>query len=963
MAGVSFRVGDCVFVQNEDSSNPYDTEECDIARILKCYDSGERKDNRRAVVKWYSRMNVVNLRERKRVSQGVPRIATDIEVVREERSFETDIDVESVHSMCCVEEALSSTDPFSVRRPAGVLGPLYVCRFSYEGKKPKLFPFECEEDLYNFPSERTSARRSLATDLTNVETNSTASPQQPRKKFSKISNKENSGTPIEEVQAKDKTPQKAPVGGNSSASRSLKRQLSSTPEPENAQSKRIKMSSHEEKKDSRMKSQPNKSHDSLSSTDDIVERVTNSGRTLKVLCYKMFSNGEIDRNGVLTSPKSKANLTPSSCTPKKQSPDKSNVLKNKSNDTINEQKSPSEKLDSIKKIGKVRGLKGNEISDLLGGGSDSELSDAGDDEIESDSDAEEISGKNARRQCEKKVAEKVKPKESSLNDVKEVQKDKTGENKVKVYKCQECKATFASKEERQSHKDHHCNSKEGFLSKTPKSHPHPQMKNVIVSDTAEGKSLGGKTEKLDRRGKRYKCLDCGLTFGSIQERNDHELEHDEDFKLLQATPPRKTQLKNTGTPSKTVRTPKSSKKSAAKPNMPARDKPVDCPNTPLEQARAKLHVSAVPDSLPCREDEFQQIYSFVEGKLYDGTGGCMYISGVPGTGKTATVKEVVKILQDASQEGDLPPFSFLEVNAMRLTEPHQLWVQVWKGLTGNKVTAEHASSLLEKRFSTATARRETTLLLVDELDLLWTRKQDVMYNLFDWPCRPGSKLIVVAIANTMDLPERIMMNRVSSRLGLTRMTFQPYTYKQLQEIVLSRLLGIDAFDPDAVQLVARKVAAVSGDARRALDICRRATEIAENEKLSATPMKSPFKRKALVGMMQVDAALKEMFTSPKITAIRSCSVMEQFVLRGIVAEFTRTGLEEAVFGRVLEQYSSLCRFEGIEPLTCSAVMRTVNHLSSYRLVLTEHSRQDLNLRLRLNISMDDVNYALQGAAK
>ena len=89
-----------------------------------------------------------------------------------------------------------------------------------------------------------------------------------------------------------------------------------------------------------------------------------------------------------------------------------------------------------------------------------------------------------------------------------------------------------------------------------------------------------------------------------------------------------------------------------------------------------------------------------------------------------------------------------------------------------------------------------------------------------------------------------------------------------QEIVLSRLLGIDAFDPDAVQLVARKVAAVSGDARRALDICRRSTEIAERQKLPRTPMKSPLKRKALVGMMHVDAALKEMFTSPKITAIR-----------------------------------------------------------------------------------------------
>jgi len=40
---------------------------------------------------------------------------------------------------------------------------------------------------------------------------------------------------------------------------------------------------------------------------------------------------------------------------------------------------------------------------------------------------------------------------------------------------------------------------------------------------------------------------------------------------------------------------------------------------------------------------------------------------------------------------------------------------------------------------------------------------------------------------------------------MTRMTFQPYTHKQLQEIVLSRIKGIRVFDEDAVQLVARKV--------------------------------------------------------------------------------------------------------------------------------------------------------------
>ena len=40
----------------------------------------------------------------------------------------------------------------------------------------------------------------------------------------------------------------------------------------------------------------------------------------------------------------------------------------------------------------------------------------------------------------------------------------------------------------------------------------------------------------------------------------------------------------------------------------------------------------------------------------------------------------------------------------------------------------------------------------------------MLYNLFEWPTRRLARLIVLAIANTMDLPERVMMKRVSSRL-------------------------------------------------------------------------------------------------------------------------------------------------------------------------------------------------------
>jgi origin recognition complex subunit 1 len=55
---------------------------------------------------------------------------------------------------------------------------------------------------------------------------------------------------------------------------------------------------------------------------------------------------------------------------------------------------------------------------------------------------------------------------------------------------------------------------------------------------------------------------------------------------------------------------------------------------------------------------------------------------------------------------------------------------------------------------------------MDELDQLVTAKQDVVYNFFNWPTIVGSRLVVIAVANTMDLPERVMTGRVRSRLGM-----------------------------------------------------------------------------------------------------------------------------------------------------------------------------------------------------
>ena len=72
----------------------------------------------------------------------------------------------------------------------------------------------------------------------------------------------------------------------------------------------------------------------------------------------------------------------------------------------------------------------------------------------------------------------------------------------------------------------------------------------------------------------------------------------------------------------------------------------DSEQSPLARASARLRLSAVPSRLPCREEERKHILEFVDRAVRaGGLGAAMYISGMPGTGKTATVHEVIATLQ------------------------------------------------------------------------------------------------------------------------------------------------------------------------------------------------------------------------------------------------------------------------------------------------------------------------------
>lgn len=370
-------------------------------------------------------------------------------------------------------------------------------------------------------------------------------------------------------------------------------------------------------------------------------------------------------------------------------------------------------------------------------------------------------------------------------------------------------------------------------------------------------------------------------------------------------------------------------------------------SSPFQIARNQLHVSSVPAALPCREEEFSTVYSHLEAAITDGSGSCIYISGTPGTGKTATVREVVAQLNASVMAEELDDFIFVEINGMKVTDPHQSYSLLWEALRGDRVSPSHALELLEREFSTPSPRRVPCVVLMDELDQLVTKNQSVMYNFFNWPGLRHSRLIVLAVANTMDLPERTLSNKISSRLGLTRITFPGYTHDQLMQIIQSRLEGVpgNIVHPDAVQFAARKVAAVSGDARRALDICRRAVEIAESDALAresdstpTTPSKTGrnAKNKAvsddtangsalqkrtgleartgIVTIATIKQAINEATSSPLQQYLRALPLASKMFLAALLARIRRTGIGEAMLGDVIEEAKRLGLMSQLEPV-------------------------------------------------
>lgn len=342
----------------------------------------------------------------------------------------------------------------------------------------------------------------------------------------------------------------------------------------------------------------------------------------------------------------------------------------------------------------------------------------------------------------------------------------------------------------------------------------------------------------------------------------------------------------------------------------------------LIKAKKVLGTGTELKALPCREEEFYQLYHRLEDSISSQHGCCIYVSGTPGVGKTATIREVIKQLsaQMTIQSNGIKMFNYVEINGLKLIKPQSAYEVLWKKISGESTSTSNALNFLQQHFETVEGEEEVIdeysnklplVVLLDELDQIVTRNQAVMYNFFNWPTYQNSRLIVIAVANTMDLPERLLTNKISSRLGLSRIQFTSYSYEQLSEIIKHRLEQLSKQNDklliakDAIEFASRKVASVSGDARRSLMICIRAVEIAEAEFMSkSNEEKKQLNGKYTVTIMHIMKAVNETSSSPVTGYLNSLSFLSKLVLASIMLRKKRSGIAEIQVGEVYDELSN-----------------------------------------------------------
>lgn len=253
------------------------------------------------------------------------------------------------------------------------------------------------------------------------------------------------------------------------------------------------------------------------------------------------------------------------------------------------------------------------------------------------------------------------------------------------------------------------------------------------------------------------------------------------------------------------------------------------------------------DTLVGRESEAAAFSKFLTSSIAEKKCSSLYVSGPPGTGKTAQVNLTLDHLFKG-QQGNVRDSTILvmRVNCMAISKPENIFHEIHSHVTGQSSGRKKTFDDLYEQLLAGSGALTTLVVVLDEMDYLITKDQQVLFQLFHCASHLKSsvlatKLVLVGISNALDLTDKFLPRLRSNGFNPESLQFLPYTGDQIKKVILSKLNSLGEEDkengpaatplmhPAAVQLCCKKCAAVTGDLRKAFDICYKSFELVEQQ--------------------------------------------------------------------------------------------------------------------------------------
>ncbi|XP_059059438.1 polycomb group protein Psc-like [Achroia grisella] len=353
--------------------------------------------------------------------------------------------------------------------------------------------------------------------------------------------------------------------------------------------------------------------------------------------------------------------------------------------------------------------------------------------------------------------------------------------------------------------------------------------------------------------------------------------------------------------------------------VPRRKRTSKCNYNVEDTESSESNVVEHQKPLTSREKEIQWLDNFLNEHLQSEKSASLYVSGQPGTGKTASLSYTLHL--DKFKSG----YTQVYINCTMMKSAASIYSRICNELQirTSGSTEKACLNAIEKYLQ---KKHKMILLVLDEIDQLDSKRQSVLYTIFEWPAMFTSHIVLIGIANALDLTERTLP-RLQARCSLRPNTlhFAPYTKEQIINIfttVLAREDKSNAFSPVALQMLAAKIAAVSGDMRRALDIGRRVIELARRNKFSENQSVDDMMKDATVTveLKQVLEVLNDVYGGSRNIehdVDDGIPMQQKLILCSLMLILTKGKNKDVVMGKLHDIYKRVALARNIVPLDMS----------------------------------------------